>query len=141
MRKSNNKITKNRNNGSSSDGSCLISAGLCILVLLYGGITLHILNRGELSRNHDFNGSSLFPRGKIGNLETHPDLQHHDLSSIFLEGLPPLRSKKNIDEIGADQDNGIKFDHNTRAISNRRQSRTDDLQLRAKYLRGKMPID
>ena len=107
MRKSSNKITKNRNNGSSSDGSCLISAGLCILVLLYGGITLHILNRGELSRNHDFNGSSLFPRGKIGNLETHPDLQHHDLSSIFLEGLPPLRSKKNIDEIGADQDNSI----------------------------------
>lgn len=141
MRTSHHKLPKNRNTNGGSGGSHLIGAGLFLLLLLYGGITIHILNRGELSRDHDFNRSSIFPRGKEGNLETHPDLQHHDLSSIFLEGLPPLRTTKLVNRIESDHLDVIKFDRNTLATSGKRKSKIDDFQDRAKFLRGRMPID
>ena len=55
---------------------------------------MHILHRGKLSRINDGNHH-------VDGLENHPHLKHHDLSSILMEGLPPLKEviKKDFDPI------------------------------------------
>ena len=131
-----------KNGKSNNGGSCLISTALIVLVLLYGGLTVHILNRGELSRNHDFNRSVLNPHGDEGDLDTHPNLQHHDLSSIFLEGLPPLRpSKKFTTESEPDSSDTAAFDPNTIAIKSDRYPSLDISRDRMKNLRGRRKKD
>ena len=131
-----------KNGKSNNGGSCLISTALIVLVLLYGGLTVHILNRGELSRNHDFNRSVLNPHGDEGDLDTHPNLQHHDLSSIFLEGLPPLRpSKKIITESEPGSSDTAAFDPNTIAIKSDRNPSLSISRDHMKNLRGRRKKD
>jgi hypothetical protein len=47
-----------------------------------------------------------------GNLATHPHLQHHDLSSLFLEGLPPKRKKALGNDIARSKKHKSDIDHN-----------------------------
>jgi hypothetical protein len=90
---------------------CLLSSAAIFLFLVYGGITFHILSRGELSHLHH---SKKFSHSS---LNTHPRLQHHNLGSIFLEGLPPLRSET-LDEPDIDDESN---ELDTNDESNRRQ--------------------
>ena len=137
-------VPRNRNYNS---GSCLISCGLVVLVIVYGGITLHILNRGELSRSNGFNRSELFPQGK-DYLDTHPRF-HHDLSSLILEGLPPLRadSKTVLDLKNTPGANNNLIDRINSEDTKEHSPDTDADQINElsleemRYLRGRMPID
>jgi hypothetical protein len=120
---------------------CLIGSAIVFLALLYGGITIHILSRGELSRIHDQEShkSRFFSRGADGDLSTHPHLQHHDLSSLLLEGLPPLRPHETFEDIN-DRNTHRRYDK--RVIYNKREASVDiDAEERMIYLRGRMPID
>jgi hypothetical protein len=118
---------------------CLLSSAAIFLFIVYGGITFHILSRGELSHLHH---SKKFSHGS---LDTHPHLQHHNLGSIFLEGLPPLRSEtlddeqENINELDTDSEsNGrernVKSKHGEVLANHLKQEQV-------KYLRRMMPID
>jgi hypothetical protein len=72
-----------------NSGLAFLCLALILMALLYGGMTWHIMRRGHASRR----------TGHLeGDLSTHPHLQHHDLSSIFLEGLPPKRKKEVAEE-------------------------------------------
>mmetsp|Transcript_3795 Transcript_3795/g.3943 ORF Transcript_3795/g.3943 Transcript_3795/m.3943 type:complete len:150 (+) Transcript_3795:279-728(+) len=120
---------------------CLLSSAAIFLLLVYGGITFHILSRGELSHLHH---SKIFSHSS---LNTHPHLQHHNLGSIFLEGLPPLRSET-LDEPDIDDESN---EVDTNDESNRRQRNVKSKHRKdssnhlgqteqMKYLR-RMPID
>jgi hypothetical protein len=86
-----------------NSGLCFLCGALIILVLIYGAMTWHIIRRGHASRRE----------GHLeGNLATHPHLQHHDLSSLFLEGLPPKRKK------AADSDISHSRTHKSEATHN-----------------------
>lgn len=143
--KNNNKNTSKSNRFSYfSNGTCLLSSAVIFLFLTYGLLTIHLLNRGEISRKKDqlYNRSHLHPHGDLGDLTTHPELQHHDLSSIMLEGLPPLRSV---------QSRSSKISPKT--LSNSQSKIYEETDPTAeyinldfddekyKYLRGEMPIN
>lgn len=125
-------------------GSCLLTSALMVLALIYGGITLYILNRGELSRKVGPTEVEVFPHRHDGDLATHPHLQHHDLSSLLLEGLPPLRSRNKLvpSEVSM---------HHKRPLAHHRRPTADAAQInemvelnsieRTNYLRSRMPID
>lgn len=132
---------KNRGN---DGGSCLLTSALIVLALIYGGITLYILNRGEMSRKGGLTEVELFPRGHEGDLATHPHLQHHDLSSLLLEGLPPLRSRNKLVPAEVSM-------HHKRPVAHHRRPIIDEVLIneavelnsieRSNYLRSRMPID
>jgi hypothetical protein len=61
----------------------LLCAVSLLISLFYIAIVFHIIGSTKRTREaHTVDRRDL---------STHPDLTHHDLSSIFLEGLPPLR--------------------------------------------------
>lgn len=66
---------------------CIVLSVLLVLTFLYVGLTAHIVRRGHKSRIQRKHAH------KENDLATHPHYQHHDLSSVLLEGLPPLRKK------------------------------------------------
>lgn len=134
-------IKDNRRRKKLNVSFCLLSSAVIFLFIVYGGITFHILSRGELSHLHH---SKKFSHSS---LNTHPHLQHHNLGSILLEGLPPLRSditddvQESINELEGDADNeskgrqrNVKSKHGE-VLSNHLK------QEQVKYLRRMMPID
>jgi hypothetical protein len=123
-------ISKNRKN---NGGACLLFSAIFSFCLVYGITTILILRHGTASRGDGIGSADSSPNDHGNNLETHAHLQNHDLSSIFLEGLPPLRDG---------------FQHMYR--TNRKLSRgvgklsellEDDPLQKVTYLRKRMPID
>lgn len=126
-------ISKNRKN---NGGACLLFTAIFSLCLVYGVTTILILRHGTASRRDGIGSADSSSNDHGSNLETHPHLQNHDLSSIFLEGLPPLR----------ETDRGFQHMYRT----NRKMSRglgklsdllEDDPLQKVTYLRKRMPID
>ena len=64
-------------------GCSLLCAVSLVISLFYIAIIFHII--GSTRRTHKDHPADR------RDLSTHPDFTHHDLGSIFLEGLPPLR--------------------------------------------------
>lgn len=123
-------------------GSCLLTSALVFLVLVYGGITIYILNRGELSRQALFSKMDHSSRNHESDLAYHPHLQHHDLSSLLLEGLPPLRSRNQLvpSEVIVGVKRGGELDGGTLKRSSKKLPEFSAVE-RANYLRRRMPID
>ena len=125
-------ISKNRKN---NGGACLLFSAIFSLCLVYGITTLLILRHGTASRRDGIGSADSSPNDRGNNLETHPNLQNHDLSSIFLEGLPPLR-----------ETDGFHHMYRTNQKLNRGVGKLselleDDPLQKVTYLRKRMPID
>ena len=68
--------------------ACIVISVVLALVGFYVFLTVHIVKRGTKSRTGSMTNHH---EHKENNLDSHPKYQHHDLSSLLLEGLPPLR--------------------------------------------------
>lgn len=124
-------VKENKRRNKSNVGFCLISSAIIFLFIVYGSITFHILSHGiSLNDSKKFSHSSL---------ATHPQLQHHDLGSIFLEGLPPLRPKKS--ETSNEGNDMNTFDVDDRSNRRRNAKNKNGKDSSFKYLRRMMPVD
>ena len=95
-----------------------------------------ILRLGNKNRRDKIGSVELFPDDHGSRVEPHSHLQHHDLSSILLEGLPPLKEKgrrfQDMYRIHGKQT------HDSAELS---ELLEDDPLERVTYLRKRMPID
>jgi hypothetical protein len=85
---------------------------IVFVILFYSCIIYHILGRGKASRGKHQTDDDYYPVGPAAwshheDLSTHPDLTHHDLASLFLEGLPPLRKNSAQNEVAEKETNTI----------------------------------
>ena len=129
-------IPRNRKN---NEGACLLFTAIFSLFLVYGITTMLILNHGYANRRNKLDSVNILPSDHRSSLGTHPHLQHHDLSSILLEGLPPLREKDgeypDVLKIHQKQTRG------SGGVSELSELLADDPLERVTYLRKRMPID
>lgn len=126
----------------SGGDSCILAAALVILVLVYGGLTIYILNRGEFSRRIVPSGMHQHSRSHESDLAHHPHLQHHDLSSLLLEGLPPLRSRNQLipSEVMVSVKKSDPLDVEIHKKNFKKLPEFSAAE-RATYLRRRMPLD
>ena len=83
---------------------CIVLSVVFVLVGFYVILTAHIVKRGNKSRNASMTNHH---DHKENNLDSHPKYQHHDLSSLLLEGLPPLRRTKQEEEGGGGAEEAV----------------------------------
>lgn len=126
-------ITRNvKNNGN----ACLVITAVLSVFFVYGITTMLILRLGNKNRRDKIGSVELFPDDHGSRVEPHSHLQHHDLSSILLEGLPPLKEKgrrfQDMYRIHGKQT------HDSAELS---ELLEDDPLERVTYLRKRMPID
>lgn len=121
-------VPRNRNN---NGGTCLLLTAVVSLFLVYGTITVLILNRGQASRRDEINSINIFQKDHGSSLGTHAHLplQHNDLSSIFLEGQENVHQHQN-----------RIYQKPTRDWNELSDLKNDPLE-RVTYLRKRMPVD
>jgi hypothetical protein len=119
-------------NRKSNGGTCLLLTAIITLFLVYGAITLLILNRGQASRRNEINSINIFQKDHGSSLGTHPhpQLQHNDLSSIFLEGQDKAHQREN-----------MIYQKPTRDWNELSELLKNDPLERVTYLRKRMPVD
>lgn len=119
-------------NRKGNGGTCLLLTAIISLFLVYGGITLLILNRGQASRRNEINSINIFQKDHGSSLGTHPhpQLQHNDLTSIFLEGQDKAHQHEN-----------RKYQKPTRDWNELSELLKNDPLERVTYLRKRMPVD
>ena len=86
---------KEKSNHFCGSSVCIVLSVVFVLVGFYVFLTTVIVKRGIKSRNGSMTNHH---EHKENNLDSHPKYQHHDLSSLLLEGLPPLRRTKQGEE-------------------------------------------
>lgn len=126
-------IPRNRKyNGS----TCLLITAVITLSLLYGSITLLILNRGYASRRDEIDSINIFQKDHGSSLANHPHLQHNDISRIFLEGLPQSseNGKVHLHRNKIYQKPASDWSELSELLKN-------DPMERVAYLRKRMPVD
>lgn len=126
MRKSKAVPRSRKNNG----GTCLLLTAVTSLFLVYGTITMLILNRGYASRRDELDSINIFQKDHVSNLES------HDLSSIFFEGLPQLIEEEKIHQRG-----NRMYRKPTRDWNELPELLKNDPLERVAYLRKRMPVD
>ena len=122
-------VPRNRNN---NGGTCLLLTAVVSLFLVYGTITVLILNRGQASRRDEINSINIFQKDHGSSLGTHAHLplQHDELSSIFLEGQDKIHQHEN-----------RMYQKPTRDWNELSDLLKNDPLERVTYLRKRMPVD
>ena len=128
MRKSHSVPRNRHNNG----GTCLLLTAVASLFVVYGTITVLILNRGQASRRDEINSINIFQKDHGSSLGTHAHLppQHNDLSRIFLEGQDKAHQHEN-----------RMYQKPTRDWNELSELLKNDPLERVTYLRKRMPVD
>ena len=126
-------IPRNRKNNGST---CLLITAVVTLSLLYGSITLLILNRGYASRRDEIDSINIFQKDHGSSLANHPHLQHNDISRIFLEGPPQSNENGEVHLHG----NKI-YQKPASDWSELSELLKNDPMERVAYLRKRMPVD
>ena len=123
-------------NGKNNGNACLVVTAVLSVFFVYGITTMLILRLGYRNRRDKMGSVEFFPNDHGSRVETHPHLQHHDLSSILLEGLPPLKEKSR-----TFQDMYRIHRKQTHGSAELSELLEDDPLERVTYLRKRMPID